>query len=161
MTETNRRLASLFQSIANLLKARRESPHRLRAYRRAADALLNLPDDITLTAQRGELQTIEGVGKDLAAKIEEFLKTGTIQTYEQLRRPLPPEIAAWSSLPGLTEPAVQELYYRLGIRNLDDLESLARSHLLRTLPGVTATAEELSAAIHRLQGEAKTTIPQP
>ncbi len=30
---------------------------------------------------------------------------------------------------------------------LDDLESLVRSHLLRTLPGITAPDEELLAAI--------------
>jgi len=164
MPTTNQQLASLLQSIANQLEARRDNPHRIRAYRRAADMIRSLSDDIATVAVRGELRAIQGIGKDLAAKIEEFLKTGTIHIYEQLRRPLPPEIADWLSLPGLSEPAVQELYFRLGIRSLEDLESLVRSHLLRTLPGVTAPEEELLVAIQKLRGEIKaptSDVPQP
>jgi len=47
------------------------------------------------------------------------------------------------------------LYFRLGIRSLDDLEVLARSHLLRTRPGMTGTTEELLAAIQTLREDAK------
>jgi DNA polymerase (family X) len=129
------------------LEIRRENPHRIRAYRRAAEAILQLKDDIAVITQRGELKDISGIGKDLAAKIEEFLKTGSVQAYEQLKRPLPPEIATWVTLPGLTEAAVQHLYFRLGLSTLDDLDALVRSHLLRTLPGVVVTEEELLSAI--------------
>jgi DNA polymerase (family X) len=153
MTDSNQTLATLFQSMADQLETRRENPHRIRAYRRAADSILRLNDDIAAIAQRGELKTISGIGKDLAAKVEEFLKTGSIQAYEQLKRPLPPEIAAWITLPGLTDAAVQHLYFRLGISTLEDLDTLVRSHLLRTLPGVMVTEEELLSAIVRLKAE--------
>ncbi|HKN85640.1 MAG TPA: histidinol-phosphatase [Nitrospiraceae bacterium] len=170
MTDTNRRLAALFQSTADQLEARRENPHRIRAYRRAAESVLRLNDDIVAIARRGGLKEISGIGKDLAAKIEEFLKTGSIQAYEQLQRPLPPDIATWTTLPGLTDVAVQHLYFRLGIATLDDLETLVRSHLLRTLPGVVVMEEKLLAAIVHLkakaQGEVKgekisSLLPQP
>jgi DNA polymerase (family 10) len=100
------------------------------------------------------LNDISGIGKDLAAKIKEFVETGSIQAYEQLKRPLPPEIAAWTTLPGLTEAAVQHLYFRLGLSTLEDLDTLVRSHLLRTLPGIVVTEEELLSAIQaRLQAQ--------
>ena len=51
-----------------------------------------------------------------------------MQAYEQLHRPLPTEIAEWTTLPGLTEAAVQHLYFHLGITTLDDLQTLVRSH---------------------------------
>jgi hypothetical protein len=35
----------------------------------------------------------------------------------------------------------------LGIRTLDDLETLVRSHLLRTMPGVTIQEDTLLAEI--------------
>jgi DNA polymerase (family X) len=157
MTDTNRTLATLFQSMADQLEARRENPHRIRAYRRAAESILQLHDDIEAVMQRGGLKEISGIGKDLAAKVEEFLKTGSIQAYEQLKRPLPPDIAAWMTLPGLTDVAVQYLYFRLGIKTLEDLDTLVRSHLLRTLPGVVVMEEELIAAITILKarGQAK------
>ncbi len=155
MTDTNRALATLFQSIADLLARRGANPHRVRAYRRGADSLLGLPEDVRAVAQRGALRQIPGIGKDLAAKIEEFLTTGRIQTYEELKTPLPPEIAKWTGLPGLSEPLIQRLYVRLRIQTLDDLESLVRSHLLRTVPGVTVSEEELLQAIAALKAEVK------
>ena len=158
MMNTNRTVASLFQSMADQLEARRENPHRIRAYRRAAESILRLNDDIAAITQRGGLKEVSGIGKDLAAKIEEFLKTGSIQAYEQLKRPLPPDIAAWLTLPGLTDMAVQHLYFRLGIATLDDLETLVRSHLLRTLPGVVVMEEKLLAAIATLKAEAEVKV---
>jgi DNA polymerase (family 10) len=141
--------------MAEHLETRKENPHRIRAYRRAAESILRLHDDIAVIIERGELKNISGIGKDLAAKIQEFLKTGSIHAYEELKRPLPPEIAAWTKLPGLTDAAVQHLYFRLGISTLEDLDTLVRSHLLRTLPGVIVTEEELLSAIVRLKAEAK------
>jgi DNA polymerase (family X) len=104
------------------------------------------------------LKEVSGIGKDLAAKVEEFLRTGSIQAYEQLKRPLPPDIAAWITLPGLTDVAVQYLYFRLGIKTLEDLDTLVRSHLLRTLPGVVVMEEELIAAITILKAKTQTEV---
>lgn len=147
MTETNTTLAALFRSMANLLEARRENPHRVRAYRRAADSLVSLHEDIADIAQRGALQRIPGIGRDLSAKILEYLTTGKIQAHEELNTPLPPELVAWTTFPGLSEDIVRYLYTRLGIRTLDDLDTLTRSHLLRTLPGFSGSEEDLLAAI--------------
>jgi DNA polymerase (family X) len=158
MTDTNRTLATLFQSMADQLEARRENPHRIRAYRRAAESILQLHDDIAAVTQRGGLKKVSGIGKDLAAKVEEFLKTGSIQAYEQLKRPLPPDITTWITLPGLTDVAVQYLYFRLGIKTLEDLDTLVRSHLLRTLPGVVVMEEELIAAITILKAKTQTEV---
>ena len=72
MTDTNRRLATLFRAMADQLEARRENVHRTRAYRRAAESVLRLNDDIVAITERGGLKEIPGIGKDLAAKIEEF-----------------------------------------------------------------------------------------
>lgn len=153
MTDTNRTLAALFQAMAAELAAQQANPYRVRAYRRAAASLADLTEDVRAVADRGALRTIPGIGKDLTEKIEEFLGTGAIRAYEDLRRPLPPEVAAWRTLPGLSDGVVQYLYGRLAIRTLADLEALVRSHLLRTLPGVAATEEELLAAIReRLEG---------
>ncbi len=143
----NRQLAEFFQSIADSLTDQNANPHRIRAYRRAAASIRGLHEDVAAIAGRGELKTIPGIGRDLAAKIEEFLATGTVQAPKTAVTPLPPEIAAWTSLPGLSESLVQHLYGRLGIRTLDDLEALVRSHMLRTLPGLAVNEDSLLAAI--------------
>ena len=153
--DSNNMLANLFLSMAELLKNNGENPYRIRAYKRAADTIANLESPIAELAQAGDLQTLPGIGKDLAAKIHEYVETGAIKAYEELTTPLPPAIRQWIVLPGLSDPIVHDLYYRLGIRTLDDLETLARSHLLRTRPGVSVTADELLAAIQRLREQSR------
>ncbi len=118
MRERNRQLAALFQSMADSLADQDANPHRIRAYRRAATAILSLHEDVAAIAGRGELQTIPGIGRELSAKIEEFLATGTVQAGQTAPVPLPPDIAAWTSLPGFSESLVQHLYGRLGIGTL-------------------------------------------
>ena len=147
MKENNQQLATIFRSIADLLSAQRANPYRVRAYRRAADALLAIDEDVATLVERQGLEEIDGIGTDLAKKIEEFLETGTIRAYEELKTPLPAEVKSWASLPGLSESLVTYLYFRLGIRTLDDLDQITRSHLLRTLPSFSGSEERLLQAV--------------
>ena len=147
----NQHIATLFRSIADLLAAQRANPYRVRAYRRGADSLLALAEDVAEVAKRHELEEIEGIGKDLSEKIEEFLRTGAIQTLESLKTPLPDEVRAWAHLPGLSDSLVAYLYGRLGITTLAALEQLVRSHMLRTLPGFSGPEETLLHAIENLR----------
>ncbi len=150
MTEpTNHRLAGIFASMAGLLAAKGDNPYRVKAYRRAGETLRGLSEDVSLIAQRGELQSIDGIGKDLALKIQEFIQTGHIRAYDELRTPLPDEVKEWVTLPGFSEPVVHDLVFRLGIQTWEDLEMLVRSHLLRTLPGFHGSSEEVLEAIRK------------
>ena len=143
----NQQVAAIFRSIAQQLATQRANPYRIRAYRKAADTIESLEEDLADIASRQALEDIDGVGRDLANKIEEFLRTGTIQAYENLRTPLPDTVQAWAQLPGLSESLVGYLYTRLGITTLTDLEQLVRSHLLRTVPGFAGSEERLLEAI--------------
>ena len=149
MQDNNQRLAALFRSMADLLSAQRANPYRVRAYRRAADALLALKEDVAAVAQRQGLEEIDGIGEDLSKKIEEFLETGTIRAYEELKTPLPAEVKNWATLPGLSDSLVTYLYFRLGIRTLKDLEQLIQSHLLRTLPSFAGSEDRLLQAVQQ------------
>jgi len=147
----NQQVAAIFRSIAERLAAQRENPYRIRSYRKAADTIEALEEDIADIATRQALEDIDGIGRDLSDKIKEFLKTGTIQAYEALRTPLPETVKAWAQLPGLSESLVAYLHARLCITTLTDLEQLVRSHLLRTVPGFSGSEERLLEAITALQ----------
>jgi DNA polymerase (family 10) len=145
--------------MAERLSAQRANPYRVRAYRKAADTIEALEEDIADVASRQTLEDLEGVGRDLADKIEEFLRTGTIQSYEALRTPLPEAVKAWTQFPGLSESLVAYLYTRLCITTLTDLERLVRSHMLRTVPGFSGSEEQLLEAIITSQQQPSITKP--
>lgn len=149
MKQNNQQLATLFRSMADLLASRRANPYRVRAYRRAAESLLALDEDVATLADRQKLEEIDGIGADLAKKIEEFLATGTVRAYEELKTPLPREVQDWATLPGLSDSLVIYLYFRLGIQTLTDLDQLVRSHLIRTLPTFSGSEEQLLQAVHQ------------
>ena len=74
----NFEIARLFYEMANLLEVRGESVFRVRAYQRGAQTLETLSEDVAVLGARGALQTLPNIGKDLAAKIQEYLATGRI-----------------------------------------------------------------------------------
>lgn len=150
MNKTNTELANLFISMGDLLKDRGANPYRIKAYHRAADVLTALDRDVADIARQGDLGTLPGIGKDLSSKIREFLDTGKIQAYEELKTPLPADLQQWIQLPGFSEALVHDLYFRLQIRTLGDLKKLAGSHLLRLRLGAGTSTSDLLDAIDRM-----------
>ena len=144
-------IAGELRRVADELEQQQANPFRVRAYRRAAHLIEHLTEDAGEMARRGELIALKGIGKDLARKITLFCETGRIEAKPAPPDELPLEFSPWLTLPGFTPALVRHLSERLRIRTLDDLESLVRSRLLRTLPGITARDEELLAGIARLR----------
>lgn len=147
----NQTIAGELRRVAAELENRQANPFRVRAYRRAARLIERLTEDAGELASRGELIHMKGIGKDLAQKIALFCETGRIDASPQPADEVPPELASWLTLPGFSPSLVRHLSERLGIRTLDDLETLVRSRLLRTLPGMTARDEEILDGIARLR----------
>jgi DNA polymerase (family 10) len=128
---TNQQIADAFRAIADRLQLAGANPYRVRAYRVAATNLERSSDSAADLAGRGQLKKIPGIGKELERKIIEGLKTGAIRESE-VNGPTIETIPF--QLPGLDPKLALLLYKRFQIENLQDLEQLARSRLLRTLP---------------------------
>lgn len=136
----NREIAEIFDDIADLLEIKGENPFRIRAYRRAALNIESLSADIALL-QEAELMKIPGIGNDLAGKILEYVRTGKIEAYDDLRKEMPGELSLLLSVPGLGPKTAKLLFEQLHVENLHDLESLAREHKLTGLPGIQEKTE--------------------
>src|SRR4029079_16851812 len=87
----NRDVAASFDEIADLLEFQNANPFRVRAYRNAARRITDLSEPLANVAAdpKRALTDIDGIGKDLAQKIEELLETGNIAMLEERRPQIP------------------------------------------------------------------------
>ena len=137
----NLQLAQRFERIAALLEVLGDSPFKVRAYRRVARTLAELPEPIEEVARRGQLRELPGVGEAIARKIEEYLATGTIGLLERLQDQIPEGVADLLAIPGIGPRTARLLHEQLGIASLAELEAAARSGRLRLIKGMGARSE--------------------
>jgi len=132
----NKEIAEIFNNIADILEIKGENPFRVRAYRRAAFAIRDLSSDIGRLVVKQELGKIPGIGKDLAQKIEEYIRTGKMMFYETLRNSIPGSVLEFMDVPGIGPKTAHLLYERLGIKSLKDLEKQAKSGKIAHVRGI-------------------------
>ena len=137
----NQEIVEIFNDIADILEIKGENPFRIRAYRRAALNIESLSTDIASTP-KDELMKIPGIGQDLAGKILEYIKTGKMQAYEDLKKEVPEGLSSLLSVPSLGPKTAKLLFEKLQVKDLDDLARLAREHKLLGLPGIKEKTEE-------------------
>jgi DNA polymerase (family 10) len=117
---------------------------RARAYYRAADTIANLPENVTdIYSKQGVkgLLEIPSVGKAIALKIEEYLKTHKVHHLEELKAKVPVSIDEMYGIEGIGPKTIKMFYDKLKIKNLADLEKAATEGKLKTLPGFTEKKE--------------------
>ncbi len=156
---TNQQLAKTFSTIADLLEIRGENIYKILAYRKAADSLSNLSQDINDIWKQGKLTEVDGVGKAIAEKIDELLSTGHLEFLDKLEKEVPPSLAEELQVPDLGPKKVAMFWKELGITGLQQLEEAARGGKLRRLPGMGEKSEaKIIAGIEAL-GRRSTRIP--
>lgn len=161
----NADIAAIFDEIADLLEIQGENPFRIRAYRNAARSVLNLGPELKTLVDKGEdLTELPGIGKDLAGKIEETVKTGRCAALDKLHQDLPPSISALLKVPGLGPKRVKALHQALGIQSVEDLRRAVREGKLQNLRGFgekteTQILESLEA--HAAGGRMKLALALP
>ncbi len=140
----NQELARIFYDMANYLEMDNGS-FRAYAYKRVAIVLESLEQDIEHVYKQGGLKALEevpGVGKNIALKIEEYLKTGRVKTYERLKKETPINLGELIAVEGMGVKKVKVLYQKLKIKNLKDLEKAAKAHKIAPLEGFGEKTEK-------------------
>ncbi|OYT62257.1 DNA polymerase III [Thermoplasmatales archaeon ex4484_30] len=137
----NREIAKIFYEIADMLEMQ-DVQFKPRAYRKAAQNIESLSEDIEEIYKRGELEKIPGVGKSIAEKVKEFIEKGSVAYYEKLKKEIPVNLEELSSVEGLGPKMIKLLYKELGIKNLNDLEKAAKEGKIRHLKGMGERTEQ-------------------
>src|SRR5215216_375861 len=137
----NRQLADTFTLIANLLEIKGEIVYKTLAYRRASESLMGLGREASEYWKEGKLEEIPGVGKAIAEKIDELLRTGKLEFLEKLKKEVPPSLAEWLPIPGLGPKRARMIWQTLGISTFAELEAAAKEGKLRGLAGMGEKSE--------------------
>jgi DNA polymerase (family 10) len=138
----NEEVAWIFHELADLLEYKAEDFFKIRAYRNAARILAGLEEPLDQIRLRGGLAKIPGIGKNIAAKINEILTTGRLQKMEELLKEIPPGIMEVMSLPGIGPKRAALFRASLGITSLGELAKAAREGRIRGLPGMGSKSEK-------------------
>jgi DNA polymerase (family 10) len=135
----NTDVARIFDEIADLLELQGANRFRIRAYRNAARMLGTmgtLGRSVAAMVERHEnLDSLPGIGPDLAGKIGEIVATGSCALLERLRADVPAGLGTMLRLPNLGPKRVRALHDELGVRTIEQLHAAAQAGRVQTVHG--------------------------
>lgn len=140
----NQEISKIFYELSYFLQMEGDK-FRPIAYEKAAITLEGLEEDVEEIYKKGgreALERIPGVGKSIAEKIEEYLKTGKIKYYEDFKRKYPINLEELMGIEGIGPRRIKVLYEKLGIKNLTELEEAAKAHKIAPLFGFGEKTEK-------------------
>jgi len=135
----NRSIAQLLAETADLLEISSGDPFRIRSYRRAAEAVES--STVQLSEIAGDLKKlleIPGIGKGMAANIQEIEKAGTMPLREELLTKYKPTMLDLLKLPGMGPKSVALFWDALQVASIADLEAAIAAGKLESLPRMGA-----------------------
>ncbi|MCE9631595.1 MAG: DNA polymerase/3'-5' exonuclease PolX [Planctomycetia bacterium] len=134
---TNAEIAATFDHVADLLEYQGSNVFRVRAYRNASRTIGSMVESLQTVRRDPDraLTDLEGIGADLAAKIETLLDTGRLPLLTDLEKQVPKVVFDLMRVPGLGPKKVKVLVDALGIDSLDALERACRDGRVQDVKG--------------------------
>ena len=152
----SRSAAHVLNQIGRLLQLKGEQRFKAKAYQGAARALIALDtDDLGPLLRSGELADTPGIGPATLSVVRDLIETGESRYLNQLSEGMPSGMVDLMRVPGLNAQKIQLIHEELGVNSLDDLERVAQSGELATLPKFGAkTAEKILRGIEIVRRDA-------
>src|SRR5436305_10320040 len=131
----NRNIAAIFYETADLMEIRGDDPFRIRSYRRAAEAVEALPTRIAdIASDTKKLLEIPGIGKGMAANIQQLLREGNFSLHADLLQKYRPSMLELLKIQGLGPKTIALIWDAYQVCDVEGVERLASEGKLRTLP---------------------------
>jgi DNA polymerase (family 10) len=140
----NAEVARLFREMADVLEVEGANPFRVRAYRTAARTVEGLPESVDAIARTTpkRLAELPGIGKDLAGKITQIVKSGRLPALVEAEREAPVGAVALMHIPGIGPKRARALCEELHVRTIAGLERAARAGRIHEIPGFGERTEK-------------------
>lgn len=141
MVRRNEEVAQLLQEYADLLAITGGDAFKARAYEKAARAIGGHPADVAALDAKG-LREIPSVGRSIADKVAEYLRTGHVPLIEEARQSVPPGVRELMAIPSLGPKKAMVLHQELQVSSVDELLDAIHRERLRDLRGFGEKTEE-------------------
>ena len=141
MPRTNEEVERVLNEYRDLLSVTSPDPFKARAYEKAARSIGGYHADIR-DFDLKQLQAIPNVGKSIAEKVEDYLRSGSIPALEELRAQIPAGVRQLMTIPGLGPKKAMSLYDELRISSVEELLDAIHEQRLGGLKGFGAKTEE-------------------
>ncbi|MEE2855865.1 MAG: DNA polymerase/3'-5' exonuclease PolX [Planctomycetota bacterium] len=125
-----------------ILEISAASPFAVRAYSNGARALESWQGDLEALVKSGEITSIRGIGKGLAALIEELVIDGESDIEAEIRELVPESLLELLRIPGLGPKKVRAIYENLEILTIAELENACNEQQIRELAGFGERTEQ-------------------
>ena len=147
---TKDEIAGVLEAVALLLELKGENPFKIRAYTNAARILSTYHGDLAALAAEKRLDENEGIGKAIAEKDAEIIRTGELSIYNELKSEFPAGLFEMFELQGLGAKKIKALYEKLGIASVDALEKACNDG---SVAGLAGFGEKTAANLLRSIGQ--------
>ncbi|MFC1692881.1 helix-hairpin-helix domain-containing protein [Candidatus Latescibacterota bacterium] len=129
------KLSDILDEIGNLLELKGENPFKARAYYNAARLVREGDMKPGELLENGRLRSMPGIGEALSKKITELVRTGRLAYHERLKDSIPESMITIMKIPGIGPRRAYTVCQKLGIENVDDLESACRDGRILSFRG--------------------------
>ena len=139
---TNREVATFLTNIGDLLEIKGENRFKVIAYRKAADNIGHLGQELFDLWQSGEnLKNIAGIGQAIADKLDELFSTGKLGFWEKLTAEVPESLVEVLAIPDVGPKLAGAMWKNLGLTTVAEVKAAAQQGRLRTLPRMGIKSE--------------------
>jgi DNA polymerase/3'-5' exonuclease PolX len=151
LPRANDEVEALLYEYTDLLSILADDPFKPRAFEKAARAVGGYHQDIREFDAK-QLMAIPSVGRSIAEKIFEYLRTGKIDDLEELRSRIPEGVRQLMHIPGLGPKKAMLLYQELNITSVEELQEAIETERLAGVKGFgKKTEENILRAIQTMQ----------
>ncbi|MGB0766322.1 MAG: DNA polymerase/3'-5' exonuclease PolX [Phycisphaeraceae bacterium] len=134
MPGNNKQLAVIFQQMADVNQVLGGNRFKTIALEKGARVLKDLVKDVGDVPPEDLLQ-VDGIGKGIAQKIEEYLKTGAVEEHREMIENVPAGVLQMLDIPGLGPKGVAQLWNDGGVESIDELKTKIDDGSLESLKG--------------------------
>jgi DNA polymerase (family 10) len=131
----NKAVANILYETADLLEIDGQDSFRIRSYRNAAQAIENLPQQISsLIEDPKQILAIPGIGKSMLRNLQDLFKDGKLAVQTELLEKYNPSMLQLLKIQGLGPKTIALIWSAYKVSDVDGVEKLAQEGKIRELP---------------------------